>query len=429
MSSRRLLVVQECAAAPSQPVWADIAARGYEVTRLKLDETAGAVRRGFRPDAVVLDMVAAEMNGVAQRYQAAAGRLLHMPERRLPVLAVGASGGVDMPVGVAEITLGPGSGLRLLSRVASLRRLATMQSELARRTQVAAAFGVSLPDAGASLLDADSDLLVIGSGRRFLAVEGLLASRAVVTGAISPRIGLDYLDRRAFDTILIDMPADEAIPFIRDLRQHPNHAEIPIIVLGHDGDDAARLVEAGASDVIADAALASDLRRQVSGLIVEHRFRRSLRAAYARGRHLETHDNLTGLYGRGFAMAHLAAGRAEVANGGAIGLAGFSIDTLPAVNAEHGYAAGDRVIRQVGLILSRVARAEDLVARLGGRFLAMLPDSGIEETRRFADRTAAIIGATDLLLPESGRVRVALTARVAGLSTADPETQITDLFA
>ncbi|MBR7518786.1 hypothetical protein KC217_24285, partial [Mycobacterium tuberculosis] len=75
-----------------------------------------------------------------------------------------------------------------------------MQNELARRTEVAAAFGVSLPDAGAAVMEADSDLLVVGAGRRFLSVEGLLAAQAVVTGAMSARIGLDYLDRRSFDT-------------------------------------------------------------------------------------------------------------------------------------------------------------------------------------------------------------------------------------
>lgn len=429
MSPRRLLVVQECAAAPSQAVWADIAARGYDVTRLKLDETATAVRRGLRPDAVVLDMVAAEMQGVAQRYQTAAGRLLHLPDRRLPVLAVGPSGGSGLPVGVAEIAIGPGSGLRLLSRVASLRRLSTMQSELARRTEVAATFGVSLPDAGSAVMEADSDLLVVGAGRRFLAVEGLLATQAVVTGAMSPRIGLDYLDRRAFDTILTDLPAEEAANFVRDLRLHPSHAEIPVVALGLEGEDAARLVEAGATDVVSDAALQSDLRRLVSGLIVEHRFRRALRAAYARGRHLETHDNLTGLYGRGFAMAHIAASRAEVAAGGTVGLAGFVVDDLAAINAEHGYAAGDRVLRQVGLILARLARAEDLVARIGARFMIVMPDSGADDARRVTERCSAVVGATDLLLPESGRLRVTLLPRARQLADADPESELAALFA
>ena len=59
------------------------------------------------------------------------------------------------------------------------------------------------------------------------------------------------------------------------------------------------------------------------------------------------------------------------------GLAGFVLDDLAAINARHGYAAGDRVIRQVGLILARLARAEDLVARLGGdEFVVLLPDTG-----------------------------------------------------
>lgn len=428
MSPRRLLVVQECVAAPSQAVWADIAARGYDVTRLKLDETATAVRRGLRPDAVILDMVAAEMQGVAPRYQTAAGRLLHLPDRRLPVLAVGPLGGSGLPVGVAEIALGPESGLRLISRVAALRRLATMQGEFARRTEVAAAFGVSLPDAGAAVMEADSDLIVIGAGRRFLAVEGLLAAQAVVTGAMSPRIGLDYMDRRAFDTVLLDLPAEEAARFVRDLRLHPSHAEIPVVALGLDGDDAAALVEAGATDVVSDAAMASDLRRLVSGLIVEHRFRRALRAAYARGRHLETHDNLTGLYGRGFALAHMAACRAEAASGATIGLAGFVIDELAAINAEYGYAAGDRVLRQVGLILARLARAEDLVARIDGRFLAILPDCAGDEARRVAERCAAVVGQTDLLLPESGRIRVTLLARAATLDDGGPDAQLATLF-
>jgi diguanylate cyclase (GGDEF)-like protein len=427
MSPRRLLVVQECSAAASETVWTDVAERGYDVIHLKLEETASAVRRGLRPDAVVLDMVAAEMQGVAQRYATAAGRLLRTPDRRLPVLAVGPAGGCGLPIGVAEIALGPGSGLRLLSRVAALRRLSTMQNELARRTEVAAAFGVSLPDAGAAVMEADSDLLVVGAGRRFLSVEGLLAAQAVVTGAMSARIGLDYLDRRSFDTILMDLPADEAAAFVRDLRLHPTHAEIPVVALGLDGADAAAVVEAGATDVLSDAAMPTDLRRLVTGLIVEQRFRRALRTAYARGRHLETHDNLTGLYGHGFALAHLAAARAEVATGGLVGLAGFTIDELASINTQHGYAAGDRVIRQVGLILARLARAEDLCARLGGRFLTVMPDCSTEDARRAADRCSSVVGATDLLLPESGRIRVTLIPRVALLTDSDPLPQLRTL--
>jgi diguanylate cyclase (GGDEF)-like protein len=405
-----------------------VATRGYDVTRLRLEDTAAAVRRGLRPDAVVLDMIAAERHGAAARYLNAAGRLLQLPDRRLPVLAIGPAGGSGLPVGIAEVSLGPGSALRLLSRVAALRRLATMQSELARRTEVAAAFGVSLPDAGASVMEADSDLLVVGSGRRFLSVEAALAAQAMVTGAMSPRIGLDYLDRRAFDTVLVDLPAADAAAFAADLRQHPSHAEIPLVALGLAGDDAAKVIEAGATDAVADAEIAADLRRLVGGLIVEQRFRRALRAAYARGRNLETHDNLTGLYGRGFLMASLAAAGVEAAAGTPFGLAGLAVDGLAALNAEHGYAAGDRVLRQIGLIVARLARAEDLVGRIGGRFVALMPEADGDDALRAARRWSGIVGQTDLLLPEGGRFRATLIPRGAGLGEAVPELQLAELF-
>jgi diguanylate cyclase (GGDEF)-like protein/PAS domain S-box-containing protein len=91
------------------------------------------------------------------------------------------------------------------------------------------------------------------------------------------------------------------------------------------------------------------------------------RAAEARVRHAAVHDPLTGLANRTLLRDRLehALARSE-REGGPTGVLFIDLDNFKQVNDEHGHAAGDAVLAELGRRLMATVRPADTVARLGG---------------------------------------------------------------
>ena len=89
-------------------------------------------------------------------------------------------------------------------------------------------------------------------------------------------------------------------------------------------------------------------------------------------RHLSTHDPLTGLHNRGYfedEMERLERGRQFP-----LSVVVVDVDGLKSINDSLGHAAGDDLLRRTAAVLTRVFRAEDVVARIGGdEFAVLLP--------------------------------------------------------
>lgn len=88
-----------------------------------------------------------------------------------------------------------------------------------------------------------------------------------------------------------------------------------------------------------------------------------------------THDALTGLHNRRFFEESLAQEltRAE-RSGSYVSLIMVDLDHFKAINDTHGHLAGDEVLREVGVLLRRSARAGDIFCRYGGEeFMLLLP--------------------------------------------------------
>lgn len=95
---------------------------------------------------------------------------------------------------------------------------------------------------------------------------------------------------------------------------------------------------------------------------------------------LSTHDSLTGLFNRAFfdaELVRLASGRQFP-----VSIVIADVDGLKKVNDRHGHATGDILLKQAAKILTKVFRAEDMIARIGGdEFAILLPhaDSSVVE--------------------------------------------------
>lgn len=81
--------------------------------------------------------------------------------------------------------------------------------------------------------------------------------------------------------------------------------------------------------------------------------------------------------------------------GGVFSLISLDIDSLKAVNDQHGHLAGDRIIREVGHILRKSIRIADQAFRYGGdEFAILLPNTSVDSARKVAERIRKQISST-----------------------------------
>jgi diguanylate cyclase (GGDEF)-like protein len=403
-ASGRILVIEERACPETSLLWDKVRDEGYEVVAMPLGQTLERTAVAQRPDVVLLNMIAADLANERGRYLDAASRLrVALGGRKLPVIGIGETGEVARPFGMADVLPRPLSAGRLLGRIASLSRLATMQAELRRRIETGGRFGMEVPHLETAFPDRDASLLVIGRGDRFLKLEAALSRMGTLTGAFTAATARDYLTRRSFDAVILDLPLDEATALTEEFRRNPTWFALPIVAFAGHADEGAieDAHRSGLTDLIAEPFDPRDLLERVSASVSENRLRDQLKTVYAQARHFASSDALTGLYARGYLMEHLQQFVREARRSGErFAIIGFRLADLAGLNRQHGYAAGDHILRQVGILIARLARGEDLAARLsGGRFVLILPGAGYEDAVTCADRIAAIIHLTRVMVP------------------------------
>lgn len=321
----------------------------------------------------------------------------------------------------------PYSDAQLFNRLQSLVRLVTMRDELELRAETTRKYGIN--EAFEELDEEDqteSRVLAVIRGTADLAVmEEVLASQFHLTFAKSAESALDYLTRRPFDAIVVNAGGDaEPWQLCRDIKGNSRLFSIPILVVAdRDGlDDPEAPFEAGASDVIYRPVQGIELTSRLRAFVGEGRYRTAMHKIYREARHYLTSDALTGLYSYGFAMEHLAAAVIQAESSGrnfSVGV--FNVKKMAAVNAEHGYASGDRLLRQIGNLIGYVIRGEDMAARIGGQeFCVVLPDTDLENARIVLERIAGVINSTAYLVPETSEsMSIRLRSGSAGFEPGD----------
>ncbi len=103
-------------------------------------------------------------------------------------------------------------------------------------------------------------------------------------------------------------------------------------------------------------------------------------------------DYLTGAANRRSLMQRLELeyDRVQRPGGHHCALLAVDIDLFKQINDSHGHAAGDAVLRQSAVLMQRLTRQHDLVARSGGEeFTLLLPDTGTDDALALAERLRA----------------------------------------
>lgn len=192
----------------------------------------------------------------------------------------------------------------------------------------------------------------------------------------SPFFGHPIPSRRAGDRIL---------PFPAEARFHtllPLMARDRLwgaLVLGNSTGASLQRSDRNFLKLVADqAALALENAYLCEQVALEHQLKR-----------LTVTDDLTGLHNQRDLFEQLPremerAGRA----GSACSLCLFDLDGFKEYNDTHGHLAGDRILRTVGVVVSRTIRAKtDRAFRYGGdEFVLLLPHTSRAEARILVDR-------------------------------------------
>jgi diguanylate cyclase (GGDEF)-like protein/PAS domain S-box-containing protein len=170
----------------------------------------------------------------------------------------------------------------------------------------------------------------------------------------------------------VDSPVDECMRLVRPISRHEN-----VVLIGRDGErrdirESAAPVRTAAGEVIGAVLVFQDMTRS-----------RQLQRQLA---HSAAHDALTGLPNRTTFEAQLAATCADARVGRRQhALCFIDLDRFKIVNDTVGHAAGDALLREIGRVIMKNVRADDVTARLGGdEFALILRHCSIEQAERVA---------------------------------------------
>lgn len=124
-------------------------------------------------------------------------------------------------------------------------------------------------------------------------------------------------------------------------------------------------------------------------------------------------DHLTGVHNKRYFLSRLAEEVQRARRHGlTFALVMFDLDHFKRVNDTHGHDAGDAVLREVGALLRRLARGDDVAARYGGEeFVVLMPGTDQGGAHAFAERLRAGAAALDVVV-RATHVRVTISAGV-----------------
>lgn len=161
-----------------------------------------------------------------------------------------------------------------------------------------------------------------------------------------------------------------------------------------------------------------------------------LSRAERKQRELATRDMLTGLFNRHHLLSHIHSERERMirASGKASGkvaagpmaLLMIDIDHFKSVNDSHGHLVGDRVLREVAQRLREQLRPYDHIGRYGGEeFLALLPNAGLAESMKVAERLRCAVSET---LVACGELQLKVSVSIGAAASQHPDEKVEEII-
>ena len=189
------------------------------------------------------------------------------------------------------------------------------------------------------------------------------------------------------DWMMPGMDGPQVCEKVRSQRKQP-YVYILLLTARSQKDDVLCGLESGADDYLTKPFHAPELRArlQVGERILE--LQNGLIAAREELLFRATHDELTGLVNRRVILEAVAREHARhIREGGNFSVIMLDIDHFKKINDTYGHLAGDAVLKELALRITRCLRPYDTVGRYGGEeFVIVLPSQDRTGAAAVADR-------------------------------------------
>jgi diguanylate cyclase (GGDEF)-like protein len=249
----------------------------------------------------------------------------------------------------------------------------------------------------------------------------MLALQAVHAESSERAMAIGIEKSASLDCIVLDvgLPGLDAWALLRGLRQEPETATIPVlVVLGRPPSetDTLKLIEHGALDHIVKPLSPTLLCAKVKAISERSRMQRELKNKLRFALEYSAHDALTGLFNRRYLERRL---REESAHAKRhkkpFSVILVDIDHFKLINDTFGHEDGDRVLCHVAELLATALREEDIACRYGGEeFVVVLRATPGTAARVVANRLRVEVASSALALGPDDELRhITLSGGVA----------------
>ncbi len=276
-------------------------------------------------------------------------------------------------------------------------------SEAIRRILEQLAYVIPYDSASVQLLR-DGELEIVG-GRGWANPESVIGMRFTIPG---DNPNTEIVQQRT--PVVLDNAPDAYAEFHKPPHDHiRSFLGVPLIVRN-------RLIGVLAVDSRQPAHFTADHVRVATAFADQVAIAIENARLYEDVQKLSMTDPLTGLHNR---RGLFEVGRRELERARrfdhALSLLMLDLDRFKAINDTHGHGVGDEVLAEIAQRCKRTVREVDILSRYGGEeFVALLPETGLTDAQRIADRLRNAVERQPIVT-EAGSLSVTVSVGVAAL--------------
>ncbi|HEV2301121.1 MAG TPA: PleD family two-component system response regulator [Stellaceae bacterium] len=405
---------------------AKLSSEYFDVLRAYNGAAALEIAGSLSPDVILLDVMMPRMDGfeVCRRLKADP-RTADLPVVMVTALSDLADRLHGLEVGADDFLTKPVNDTELFARVRSLVRLKRMTEELRVRDAICGRFGSRVAEADAE--PCPGRILVIEENV-FDAVRMVETLKPLARNVSSAGTHAEARAKLDAETELViaslSVPDGDTLRLLSQFRAEEAQRQLPVLLVA-DTPDLTRLakgLDLGANDYLVRPVDRSELVARARTQLRRKRLHDRLRENQLKSLALALTDELTGLYNRRYATAHLQEVMSRAAQGGsAAAVLLVDVDNFKRVNDTLGHAVGDQVLREIAARVTRNLRTFDLVARWGGdELIVIMPETDLGTAAAVAERLRMMVA--DRPFPLAGSSKgLDLTISVGVTTTVDED--------